>query len=70
MYFTEKLLFDQVINRYDFNARSYSITIHKCILCSFHTPSSLSEDTEPLHCMGALPQMLVQYYRSFNNQNE
>ena len=54
MHFTEKLQFDHVINSLDLNACAYSITIHNCILCSFHTPSSLLEGTEPLHYMGTL----------------
>ena len=60
MHFTKKLLFDQLSNKYDFNARAHSITIHECILCSSHTPSSLFEGTEPLHYIGALQQILVQ----------
>ena len=60
MHFTEKLLFDYVINKLDLNAYAYSITIHNCILYSLHTPSSLPEGTEPLHCMGDLRQTLAQ----------
>ena len=56
----KKLLFDHVINKLDLNACAYSITIHNCILYSLHTPSSLPEDTEPLHCMRELRQTLAQ----------
>ena len=41
-------------------ACEYSIPIHECILCSSHTPSSLFEGTEPLHCIGSLQQILMQ----------